>query len=526
MLPENMDEVENGTSPASTDTNSEWQRLYNRNIARDSVVRDLVMRAREDAQNLQAELDGWVFTRELAAASIKRLKATLPHLEADLVDSKASFSSSRCVPETVWRIVIEICIHQEMEDYQRQTGTTVMRPTSYLLATVCRMWRKVVLDSKELSLVVPIDPSYFYSLERHECLNLRIKRAFENTKRRPMFLCNLLQSNTYTFGNGKYVRNRNIHSLITFDTLKSVGTAKYDLHLVSDQDSINYSGYSAWPLPLLRPTNLKLTIRGADVGGSNIKSILGNYQDVEHLEVADAGNHASYIPLLFTTMPKLKSLSLRFQNFPSFTVNLVNILGANLTELKLLHNSAVSIARLAGVVRLEKLQSLSLTFPSLDFFDSLDLPALTDLHFHGPNNYEFGGMMTLGTNMLKTMQHIVRLTFHDWKWYAKSKGEKKPWCASAALQRLISQPIPTLQTVEFIRSFVTGGPLVELFETRIGDGNKPLLSNFHTLTLNHCPSELPIPAKANPQGNEYSMGITRAECETLATLVPKLNIYV
>lgn len=525
-MSEDLDNVDTGKLPASTD-DSEWQRLYNRNITRDSVVRDLVMRARNDAQNLQAELDGWIFTRELAAASITRLKATLPHLEADLTDSKASFSSSRCVPETVWRIVIEMCIHQELEDYQRETGTTIMRPTAYLLATVCRMWRKVILESKQLSLVVPIDPSYFYSVERHECLILRIKRAFENKRQRPMFLCNLLQSNTYTFGNGKYVRNRNIHSLITFDPLKIIGPAKYDLHLVSDQDSVNFQGFSAWPLPLNRPTNLTLTIRGPDTGYGNIKSILSNYQDVQNLEVVDAGNHTNYIPHLFTTMTKLKTLSLRFQTFPSNAINMANALSSNLIELKVLHNGTAPIPRLAGTIVLEKLTSLSLTFPCLDFFDSLELPALTDLNLHGPDSYEFGGARNLGTNVLKSMQHLVRLTFHDWKWYARGKGVRTPWCAGAALQKLVTQPIPTLETIEFLRSFVTGKPLIELFETKTGEADKPLLPQLQVLTLNYCPPFLPVPVPGtNAQGRVYSTGITRSECETLAGLVPKLNVYV
>jgi hypothetical protein len=214
----------------------------------------------------------------------------------------------------------------------------------------------------------------------------------------------------------------------------------------------------------------------------------------DHPQLIPSINLASYLL-------QLASFTFRVKKFPS-TFQIVNVLAPTLEELYLQHEDDPGLPDLMAAVQLPKLHTLGITFPASNFFEKVNMPAITTLILYGRSNST--GTVPIGDNFERICKRIRHLQFEDWEGDNVNRGI---YGIAQAFDALAPKMI-LLRSMTIMNSFVDGYTFTTSIQLALEKVDNGVLEKLEEVTLS------------------YTTGVTRDQCEELGRSVKKLNIHV
>ncbi|PVF95391.1 hypothetical protein CPB86DRAFT_817213 [Serendipita vermifera] len=491
--PERLEELEANDSSA-------WKALIDQSTNRDlEVALEQRKKAQDHFRDLQAELDGWVFTRDLAQTTINDLSIMITVLQAEINAANTAFASIRKVPPEIWRTILQTCIEYEAldhleirpdADFLQSPGGTYQRRryfSPFTLAHVCRIWREIILHEPFPWRTFGIEPNAHW-LERNHPL-------FVQAMRHPTLPLHFVFNLT---------RYRRSSQRLPFP-LRVDPPVPYDLHLVMATDDTE-TILTASKVVLSNPTKLVISL-SASHPGSELFKIFHNFPNLKSLEIIDQGYHVDKIGRFNEMLPQLTSLVFEFNELP--LLNFRDLLSTNLTELKILHRiGGDPTIESVYKVQLRSLTHLAVTYPSAGIIRSLYMPALRTLSLHGTERFTTT-VSSYDEDIEKILRRVDRLAFVDWYEPCFSDfGRVVPFKACEIAANELSDTEPhSMRCLDFVSSYITGAALIELVQRSTADGS-PIFPNLKEMMIDRC------------------TGIKKEECEMLQVLLSKLRVYI
>lgn len=433
-------------------------------------------------RELETELGGWKFSRDLWKSSIAHLQATKSQADADIQAAKKAFTPLWRMPSAVWTYIFGLCVYEELSDYLSSGQYTPLRSVPLVLSQVCRFWRITVHQEPALWKSVTAHFSTYWSVEKHEFFAESIGKARFGSN----MLVNLSQS--LTWGSSYYNRNGQYISGIQPNELTVLKNKPYSIHFDMQDDRAQYT-QNANSFPFRHPVSLTLSSRNP-MAYNCIFSFLPSYNTIKSLKVINDYPQVLQVTELASILPQLESLTIHVKRFPA-EFQLDNFLSENLQELYLRHDDGGALPQLTNHWRLPNLKVLGLTSSGLNLLERTQLKKLESLILYGTNGIEDVHIVA-GNNPGKAYGRILHLTLEDWK----SEG---PYGAVPIFTEL-AMVMTQLCTVKFAGCFVDGSTLTEFVQSSLGEGG---------MSLNKL-EEIFI---------RDTTGITRDDCESLASLV-------
>jgi len=98
----------------------------------------------DNVRELETELGGWKFSRDLWKSSIEHLQATKSQADADIQAAKKAFTPLWRMPVAIWTYIFGLSVNEEYSDYLLSDQYTPLRSMPMVLSQVCRFWRITV----------------------------------------------------------------------------------------------------------------------------------------------------------------------------------------------------------------------------------------------------------------------------------------------------------------------------------------------------------------------------------------------
>lgn len=110
-------------------------------------VRSLWDKARE----LELELNGWNFSKDLSTMALRNLKANKEAIEAELIVAGEAFRPIRRMPDEAWVAIFSFVIEETISYQISATRNWQLRLPFLSLSQVCRTWREIVFNEPNIS---------------------------------------------------------------------------------------------------------------------------------------------------------------------------------------------------------------------------------------------------------------------------------------------------------------------------------------------------------------------------------------
>ncbi|PVF93702.1 hypothetical protein CPB86DRAFT_829143 [Serendipita vermifera] len=450
---------------------------------------------------LEDELVGWKFVRDLAKDRVTHLTTSIDLLKPGLKSAKQSLSPIYRTYREIWILVFEEYLTIRLEEYLEQPDTLPFRPPTHVLSSVCTTWRNIVLTQPSLWTVITIDPSNWLSRSEHGLLCLSLLKAGE----RFTFICNLSQrlewfQNVYQLEHygphddniGREYRHGEVVNSAVVPPEKSWTT-----QLVINQNHNSYAQRTA-SVPFRSREHLKLTFQsGGDQG--HVQEILSHFRRLNRFEFSDKGSRIVSLGTVAESLASLTHLRITIEDMPA--IDMTNILNPGLVELRITHNGQNLSTRLPSILGLSQLKILGITYPDVALLESLDAPALRDLELHGSTSQR--PECVLEASARDILSRISNLSFHDWKVKPVDGMQISP----GGVFKQLAASMPSLRTVKFMNCQLNGGTLVELFKSRL-TSDSPVIAQLEGISFTGCSI------------------ITRTEYEIISEAFPSIKFFL
>jgi hypothetical protein len=446
-------------------------------------VEEGIRKLRRHYETLQDEIIGWKTTKRLAKMSIDYFDRSTEKLETQIGSAKFILSPISAIPAEVCAVMFKYCLNQEMVDYIEDPGHLPLRSLPLVLSSVCQKWSNIVRNDLGLWKVVKIQPNQYNSSQLKGLLEEVLRRGQISF----IFFTNLSHSALPILGNS-----------IKGKEILPEGN-NYTTHLF-----INEISQSVWAKTTLHPFRNAITIR-IKISSGRLSSHLdfNAFPMVQSLDLECSGRCLGRVRNL-TKLHYLTILNLRLRGMPNLHLN--HFFKSDLEELRIRYSGGNGFMQEASLVSFPKLRLLGITYPSTTLVGSISVPNLEEIEIYKPNlePVSFQKKSTL-TNIFREVQRIKIL---DWNegYIFREKEELVLMDAGNMFVKLAGN-MDNLKSVLFSGCDLTDTELVSFFRERSRDTTK-MLPSFECLTFSDC------------------KGLTRAECEELQTLVPRLSVYV
>jgi hypothetical protein len=519
------------------------------------ALREDVRALWDHVRQVEMELSGWISSKRLSEAVIKRLSDGRSGIEVDLKAAKQAFGPMRRIPSDVWVKIFHYAIQQARDEYMKGNTTGYgMRPPMYNLSQVCQRWRELVQNDPGSWRLVYVAPCQVWRQDEYDLVNESVRKSAVPIT----ILTNLSQSLLYGYQyNYRYDQNGNHLTCVSPNETTLFRGKGYKLLVnMNNDDSGTMSRLSY--LPLRQASSLVFYGRSSFSYGYlfNYASYFGNITSLSCIN-----DSPSLFPnvTLSSYFPQLCELDIQVKKFPpNFYLN--NYLPVTLQELRLRNDNGGISPTMSTEIDLPRLLVLEITFPGTYLLDRLTAKGLETLTFYGP--HEYGGTQASSSNKATTIyRQVLHLKFEDWRipnatdgplgaaeifaqiyipppnefpeiydrsrnleseerkivsppsGKKKKKGKKESKAPSIwGLGTVSSDHIKgtvSPHTLTFSRSFVHGGTLVSAVKGTMKEhGNSKNRGNLKDIAF------------------IYTNGITNRDCDELRKLVKSVNVYM
>jgi hypothetical protein len=372
-------------------------------------LRDEVRTLWDKVRQVEMELSGWMSSKRLSEAVIKRLNDNLFDIEKDLKVAKQAFQAIWRVPPDVWAKIFRYAIQQAQDEYLKRNPTDRgLRPPMFNISQVCHRWRDLVHNDPDSWTLVYVAP---YSVWCQDEYDLVIK-SVQKSSAPITILTNLLQKSRYNYrDNFHYDRSGNRLPCVEPNESTVFDGKDYTLFVIMDDDN---------PEPMERLESIPLRHASSLVFyGRNcfqygyLSHHVSNFPNVKSFSIINEGS--PYLPneAISSFFPRLREFTLQVKAFPS-NFHLRGYLSTTLYELRLYDNGRGALPILSSEVELPHLRLLEITSPGAYLLDRLTARALRSLTLSGPREYR-GLQLSYSNKAIEIYSRLVHLRFQDWK---------------------------------------------------------------------------------------------------------------
>jgi hypothetical protein len=465
-----------------------------------------------------AQSPNWFYPINLSKNGIADAEATVEKISLELYSLKSMQSAIWKIPTELWIDIFRLRLDSEVDYYLFESGSDEppFRAKSLMnLASVCRLWRQIILNEPGMWNIVYVHPSRYVPKRTHEMLLNSLSRG-----REPFTIISNLSrsippswnedtkaqdhsppSSTANSPGNKPLNNTSSGPNLQKNEPDISGTHYLRLMMQDDSPSCIERAQN---FPFHKTEDLELNIRSP--GSYNgLTDLLRCFPQTKNLLVICPAEQLEQLRDITGILPSLEYLFLQMNSMPKF--DLTALLRANLTELRVYHTGDSGIGRLNDTLHLPTLNYLGVMYPSYSLLESFEVPNLVGLGIRGPpyrRPYsEYGSSARI---IFQTIQTLRLMSFKDLSVCVSSKDPNDLHDAASVFARLATT-MCRLQSVTFLTCDLPGSKLIDTFKSRSEPSNE-VLPNFETLKITHCRT------------------ITRAECEKLQTLVPRFIVHV
>ncbi|PVF99156.1 hypothetical protein CPB86DRAFT_314289 [Serendipita vermifera] len=475
----------------------------------------------ERYSELEAQSKSWSKEHDLAQKEVADSEAMVEKITTELNPLKGMWSPIWKVPTEIWKDIFEALLVSNSSHYVGRVRNHNPFRTISLMgpAAVCRLWRDIIIGEPGLWTAIYIHPSRYIPKNTHEVLSTIVERGREPLK----FVTNLSRSIPDSWNEVQESRSPSPQS--NTDQPQSPGditahispdsnlqknevriSGSYQACLILDDSEICVKNASLLPYREADELEVYLTAYGKCHG---LPEILRGFSGIRELFLSCSGFQVELLQDLRTILPSLSVLILELGTITDFDFEpLINL---NLTDLRIYHNGATGIPRLRNrPLRLASLETLGISYPSYSFLGSLETPNLETIRLRGPGRSRpYTDYGPSGKAILQTIKHLRLICWDELERDMAAKrddGTREAHDVAAVFARLTTD-LHALQTVSFINCDLRGSILIEALTSRL-QSTEPILPKLETVTISKCKF------------------ITRAECEEIQTLIPRLVVYV
>jgi hypothetical protein len=449
-------------------------------------VEEVIKKLRWHYTTLQDELQGWRNTKRLATMSIDCFQRSTERLETQIASAKVILSPISVIPEEVWIKVFGYCLDQEMRDYIKKPGHLPLRSLPLVLSSVCQRWRNIIHWDLGIWNVVNIPLNRYLFFRSKEFLQDMLRRGQNSfTFFTNLSLSPVSHETDSPGGDGILPQNVTYTTYLFINDFSSSTWAKASHH------------------PFRNATTIKLNFYSDEAPNSIDVDV---FPMVQCLDLECSGNGLIHIRNL-AELRSLEVLNLRLREMPNPPLS--HFIKSNLEELRIRYSGENKFTREARRKLTPNLRLLGVTYPFNTLIESISVPNLEEIEIYGPDEELVSFEEELA--IIDIFKKVQRIKIIDWNraytFIGKGGRVLDGSMNVGSMFVKLAGKMNNLKSVLFSSCNITGSELVTLFRERSEDTTKTL-PQFERLTFSDC------------------KGITRAECEELQTLVPRLSVYV
>lgn len=483
--------------------------------------------------NLELELREWNFELAFHRGHLAHIEAYYASVEDVLNGAKVLLSPVRIVPPEIWVKIFEYWIKD------RDLATTHLSlPSPLVLGHVCSKWRQIVHGTPKLWKRCDLYPFTWWPQSLLNIFMQSRRAGGGNNAIRYHFLAENLptwsiQARQSSQTGRAYVGPRfgRTRRLVQVPADEMLHISSVHFKVTSQLSFDNYSH-----LPLANFHNVVIRGNSTDLGGE-LASFIKMLSSVEELKMEDVW----FTGATSISMPHLRRLAFHFDQFNPSDISI--LLHANLEELIIRHNGTNTISFGSGFVPpLPDLRHLGVTPHDYSMIERLMTPNLKHVTLYpteeptvdatevqqSPSSPQSNSPPTVVDYLIKALvpklHTVEEVTFTEWKSRFTDMG-----CVST-LERLLGVP-SSLHHVIFNRCHLDGPALISCLAK--ANGEKVDIEEILT-SEERYPRDIDAPSVSTSLRfkslGELTLssctGITRDECDILASTVGKLNIYL
>jgi hypothetical protein len=470
------------------------------------AIEEHIRVARHHLDDLVAQSRALDQQSDVVKVKISDAKTTIENTSPDVHILKGMLSPLWKIPLEIWIEIFRYHLDTDMASFLhgKYTRDFPLVPLA-TPSTVCRHWREIICSEPSFWSTIYLCPSRYIPKEAHQILCDRLQKGREPL----LIVSNLFQHVPYSWDvllsnpserqlNDQSPRNSNlVPNNVTIDRL-------YHVCLVLNDDGNLASARSHSMLPVGRANTLKVYIQ-TSMSWAVFPTILEGFRTIEKLDVCAREGTILSLNNLATILPSLRILRLDLRRMTN--LDWASAINTNLIELHIYYDGNKQIRRLKRGLRLPRLKQLGVTYPSFDFLDSLEAPKLELLQLRGwqYNPSSAGYYPTVPT----VFQSIAKIQLHSFHSTFSSRivdSVKIMHNAASIFARLVSD-MHALQSASFQSCNLDGPLLLNALKKRTGNTDS-VLPHLETIIISECG------------------GITRADCEVMQGLVPRVIVHV
>lgn len=394
---------------------------------------------------------------------------------------KSVFSAFYVIPEEVWVEIFLLCVHYDAAHFFASSGATRARNTALILSQVYSPWRRIVRAESGIWCNFMSTSSQLTSTSQMECWK--------------QFL-------SVNPGSIDLTINCASSSLVTPPSSLGPHPAVYaqlnSLHLLICDN--NLPNIDALPREVRAPLILHLKQVPTTEFFDKINH---HFSLITNLTIISSENLPCLSPAFNHRSSPISTLKLDLTTFDDIGIGYYsNLLGVR--ELHIRHKGICTLQKYPAFES-ENLTVLGITPPDVVWIELVKLPVLHRLILYGPRSQTLEALSLASLVQHPDFHRVHELELQDWSRYTPANG------ASWTIIPLVLEIRDSLRMVEIIRcvdSFIEGECLVALVRLLKDTNANSIPSRLTTVVIDSC------------------TGITRRDCEQIATLVEKLVVRV
>jgi hypothetical protein len=384
-----------------------------------------------------------------------------------------------------------------MDDYLERRDQKSLRPVVHVFSHVCYSWRRIVDEEPLLWTTVYAPPTQIWKYHEY---NL-IASSARKSKRPLTLLVNVYQGGLGHDFTRRFEKDDSIALTVSVQEERSIFQGEpYTLHVKMANDNI-VGMQQMSRLPFHSATSVILQSE-RDISSGHIFRYV-SYKAVKSLTIISP--LAIFLPDIDIEdiIPQIISLNLSIRNLPA-NMFLEGYLPPALEELHIRHEDRATFPVLLAGIELPELRILGLSYGSMGLLEAADAAELRTLILYGSSQPTEMLRIEKNNNADQNYKRVTELEFREWG--VVEVGSTNSGTASFLQQ--LAWKLTALHSIKFTDSFVDGEFLVTVMDNVRKSQGGDSLKALQEVTLSNV------------------TGITRSQCDMLANLVPKLNIYV
>ena len=466
-------------------------------------------------QVLELEVYGQRLMQDASKQYVSSLLAHKGAIEKNIKLWRFALNPVKNTPAEVWTKIFAMRVEGDMEAYLTNPGSQLMPSTTLKLSHVCRFWQRVVFAERKLWRFMAIYPSSLWLPSKVELLKYSHSfypgtPALVYDSSRAANWTGTPQANphgySYNYNRDYHVtvqpitRNPITRNPITLDVGSVSMFGVYSLYLLTSGNN-NYASHPSLSR-FLQPASLGIRMLSTAVH-DHLANVISGFSGFKSLEIVAQTGYASAPQQLSTNQPQLTYLKLDLTTFQPFDIS--GYLSPNLTEFHLTHCGTNTLIENFGTVRLPKLKVLGVTPPDTNFTRHLKLPKLSNLILYGPKLSTIGIVSLAQFTVSSVFSTVRHLELRRWSLFTPSSGGQ--WSIMVILNDVVDT-MRSIATLKCVDSYIDGRLLTDFVEALKNTSANMEGSLLETVVIDCCSK------------------ITRGDCEAIALLVGKTEVYV